>query len=255
MSYVFIDDSNLWISGQTAAARKLRNVKKDPRFRIDYGKLLLMVKKERKLARAFLSGSMPPPYDTIWKAIEDKFKLKLFERSHGKEKKVDNELSCQMMETLYKELPKNEEDAVFIVVTGDSDLMPAIKRVLNEKVRIELWSWKHSVSSEFTALPTTDPNFTASFLDDVPHKDFSSINYMYKEINNKDVDLEHALQCTDVPKGETQVQDIAEYFENKNLVFYIWRDNFQDEGLIIEFPDINPDEVLDMISDDFRYNI
>ena len=56
---VFVDDSNLWIEGKKAHAQKLKlqDVDKDPRFRVDLGRLLDVVVGGRLIFEAYLFGS------------------------------------------------------------------------------------------------------------------------------------------------------------------------------------------------------
>ena len=70
--YVFIDDSNLWIPGQKATAKKLKDADTDPRFRVDLGRFMTLVAKDRHVSKAFLYGSKPPPNDTVWNAAREK---------------------------------------------------------------------------------------------------------------------------------------------------------------------------------------
>lgn len=62
--YVFVDHSNLWIEGQKA--QKVKDVDHDPRYRVDLGKFLTIITKNRQLSKAFLYGSVPPPNDSVW---------------------------------------------------------------------------------------------------------------------------------------------------------------------------------------------
>ena len=260
-----MDYSNIQIGAQTAIAQGLINAtnNEDRRVQIDCGKLIYMANNHSRFHKVFITGSkMPQPNDSIWKIEKNRLEVKLLSESLGKEKEVDTELTCQVMETLHELEKKGEENVgnvVFQVFSGDRDFKPPIKRVLERNIiRVELWSWNHSMSSRYTALSKMYPKFTTHLLDHLPHREFSSIDYMYKAKKRKRIDTEHALQCTDVPKGEAALKKVAEYFEQKNLLFYIRSYDFPEEDkqeLIIEFPDISPDDVLGMISSDFKYHI
>lgn len=53
--YIFVDHSNLWIAGQTAQAKKLKDADSDSRYRVDLGKFLHLLVRDRHLSKAFLS--------------------------------------------------------------------------------------------------------------------------------------------------------------------------------------------------------
>lgn len=107
--YIFVDNSNLFIAGQTVHGQKLVDTDKDPRFRVDMGNLFTMLVKDRTTSGAFLYGSIPPPNDSIWKAArENNFEVKVFERSEGgHEKEVDVAMGCDITE-------QNKEERHFL---------------------------------------------------------------------------------------------------------------------------------------------
>ena len=56
--------------------------------------------------------------------------------------------------------------------------------------------------------------------------------------NSEDINSDHAIQCTNIPRGKSPSKKIAEYFDMKNLFFYIRAYDFLEENkqdLIIEF--------------------
>lgn len=100
--FVFVDDSNLWIAGQKAHAQKLQDANKDPRCRIDLGRLLQLVVGKRIVIQAYLYGSRPPPNDTVWTAATQKnFMVEIFERAggvvQGREKEVDHAMTGKIV--------------------------------------------------------------------------------------------------------------------------------------------------------------
>lgn len=99
----FVDDSNIWIEAQKFAASgnshmpKLTDSDRDPRLRIDVGSLIDTLRNGRSQGPSFLYGSRPPPNDSVWKAFEkDKFQTKIYDRTHGKEKEVDNSMATDL---------------------------------------------------------------------------------------------------------------------------------------------------------------
>lgn len=165
--YVFVDNSNVWIAGQTVQARtlNLEDTDKDSSFRVDLGKVLKLLAKGRPISKAILYGSYPPRNDSYWDAAErENFEVKTFERRWGHEKKVDGAMIADIVNFLHKYCTK--ESAVFIIVTGDSDFRPAIEIVLGEEVPVELWSWGHAMAAEYRRLARTSHGlFTVNELD------------------------------------------------------------------------------------------
>ena len=37
-------------------------------------------------------------------------------------------------------------DVMFVIVTGDRDMKPAVTRVLDAGIHVELWAWKKAIS-------------------------------------------------------------------------------------------------------------
>ena len=204
--YVFIDDSNLWIEGQKAQGRKLKDTDIDPRYRTDLGRFLNMVlhkdKKERSINKAYLYGSIPPPNDTLWNAARKKnFEVKTFQRSiSGKEKKVDVAMATDITDVaIEKKYSDSERETVFIVVTGDKDLITPIELAMkkSELISVELWAWDFSMAREFRQLANKEERLTVRKLDDV------ELTFSYKEFKStrasNDIDATKAVVFTDVP--------------------------------------------------------
>lgn len=63
--FIFWDNSNIHISG----LRVMEQVEPDkPRelFRTNFNNLLQLVKKDRNIEKIYLSGSVPPPSNSVW---------------------------------------------------------------------------------------------------------------------------------------------------------------------------------------------
>src|SRR5688572_10343250 len=66
--YVFIDNSNVFIQGKKAMA--MRELVQEHLVRIDYGRLVEMIQRNRNMGSVpFVAGSTPPPEDTIWRYL------------------------------------------------------------------------------------------------------------------------------------------------------------------------------------------
>ena len=244
--YVFIDDSNLWIEGQKARAKKLVDADNDPRFRVDLGKFLNLVAKDYHISKAFLYGSVPPPNDTVWKAAREKnYDVKTFQRSgSGREKEVDVAMASDIIQELYQ--TESTVNVTFIVVTGDRDLKPPIKKTLEKTVPVELWSWENSMALEFRRMANNNPLFTAKKLDDVQDK-FGYTAYMSSR-KKMDIDPGHAIVYKDVPKGKRFQYKMANHIARLLRIFYftsIEKEETQD--IIVEFPHSKPDVVFQQL--------
>ncbi|KAK3363945.1 hypothetical protein B0T25DRAFT_562919 [Lasiosphaeria hispida] len=114
----------------------------------------------------FLYGSRPPPNDSVWKAFEtNKVKTNIHDHTHGgKEKDVNNSMSVDMavkavelqVEAEFRakhfsdlKAAEKKNKTIFIVITGDCNIMPAVKRVLDCNIRVELWGWKSGISQVY----------------------------------------------------------------------------------------------------------
>ncbi|EXJ55428.1 hypothetical protein A1O7_08355 [Cladophialophora yegresii CBS 114405] len=179
--YFFVDDSNIWIEAQKFAASgnsrmpKLTDSDSDPRLRIDVGKLIDMLRKDRSQGASFLYGSRPPPNDSVWNAFEKyKFKTKIYDRARGKEKEVDNSMATDLSHAATDLSVRAEYDVkfkqqkantIFVAITGDRDLLPPIKRVLESDIRVEVWAWKSGISTEYLKLNSEDGLLSVFYLD------------------------------------------------------------------------------------------
>lgn len=245
--YVFIDDSNLWIMGQRAHAKKLEGVNIDPRFRVDLGRLLNLITKNCNLSGAFLYGSTPPPNDSVWDAARAKnFEVKIFERSNsGHEKEVDAAMISDITEHLcrIKYGMSGFHDILFILVTGDRDYKYTIEKCLRENVYVELWSWEDSMAVQYKRLANSEKLFTTKKLNDFEDQ-FSYTAYISTR-DKKDIDPAHAIVYRNVPKKRKIEHQLAEHIARLSLIFYITRIDKEDScDLIIEFTETNPHKIL-----------
>ena len=145
--WIFADNSNMWIEAMKHAGKKFEGCEKDPRVRIDVGRLMRAVAGEREVKKATMYGSEPPPNDSVWnKMRERKWCVEIKERSAvtGKEKEVDSQLVADVTE-LACTTPLALQGTI-IILSGDRDMCPAIKSVLKESSRwkAEMYMWKNA---------------------------------------------------------------------------------------------------------------
>jgi len=241
--YIFIDDSNLWIAGQKARAKKLVDTDKDSRFRVDLGRFMNLVAKERLITKAFLYGSVPPPNDTVWKAAKERnYDVKTFKRSgSGREKEVHVAMASDIIEELHE--LESTDDVTFILVTGDRDFKPTIMKVLSKKVSVELWSWIDSMALEFRRLANSNTLFTAKSLDEV--QQMFGYTALWSTHEKNDIDAAHAIVYKNVPRGKRFLRELAAHLARLLRLFYVTSINHNGTcDVIVEFPKSKPEVVL-----------
>ncbi|KAG7289887.1 hypothetical protein NEMBOFW57_006264 [Staphylotrichum longicolle] len=259
---IFVDDSNVWIEAQKFAASgnshmpKLQDSDRDPRLRIDIGRLVERLRGNRTQGPSFLYGSRPPPNDSVWKAFEkNKFETNIYDRAFGgKEKEVDNSMSVDMAakatelrieaEFMAKHFgdPKATEKrnkTTFVVITGDRDMMPAVKRVLEFKIRVELWGWKSGISQAYLDLAAFNSLLSVHLLDSI-FKDICFTAYRSTR-KIKSVVGGKTMVLRDV--DESREEAICDRLLQTGQLF--WKTRWDGEAdLCIEFPKVDQIETL-----------
>ncbi|KAK3897041.1 hypothetical protein C8A05DRAFT_48187 [Staphylotrichum tortipilum] len=159
--FVYIDNSNLWIQGQRTYAEKNKlNTSWDPRWRFDAGKVKnvllsgsgLSADEETFDYEISLYGSTPPPVDTVWKAIQaHNIKVRTHPRSSWtrREKEIDSDIIADSVSNATA-ASFNGTRAVFIIVSGDRDLRPAMIKITQMGFHAHLWSWSNGLAKIFT---------------------------------------------------------------------------------------------------------
>ncbi|TPX07077.1 uncharacterized protein E0L32_010972 [Thyridium curvatum] len=258
----FIDDSNIWIEAQKFAASgnshmpKLTDSDRDPRLRIDVGKLIDTLRKDRVQGRSFLYGSRPPPNDSVWKAYEKfRFQTKIYDRSQGgKEKEVDNsmatDLSSEATELSIRaeydpKVMKQKNETVFVAITGDRDMLPAIKKVLKHEIRVELWAWRSGISKDYQRLSYDNSLLSVEFMDGI----FGMISFTNfqstRQNKSNHVDPGQAIVLCEF--GDLSLNDIEHFICDQLLqlgrLFYITRSQTETE-MFVEFPKVENIEAM-----------
>ncbi len=247
--FVFIDDSNLWISGQKAQGAKLQDADKDPRFRVDLGKLLgILTMGADTVSYAFLYGSYPPPNDTVWKAAREKnFNVKTYRRSpNGKEKEIDVTMAADITEMM---CDHGDENSTFVIVTGDRDLKTPVEKALKRRISVHLWSWKQSLSIEYRRLANLDEHLRVFFLDDV-EKHFSFKSYIVDTKRRRKINPKHAIVITNVSSGRRELHRIANSIARLMRLFFVTSRSAPSEDtqdLIIEFPNTRLEVIMGLL--------
>ena len=178
--YIFVDDSNMWIEAKKLASRKLKlKTREDPRIRFDIGKVTDVVAKGREVVRCTLYGSEPPAIDSVWKKIQKCGWKVLTSRKHvitKKEKQVDQQLVADVTE-LASDV--SIQKGTIIIVSGDADVIPAIKAGLRKKWKFEIWMWRSGMSNSLKAMQRENPEFVKVVELDEYHKDITFTNFKF----------------------------------------------------------------------------
>ena len=170
--YVYVDNSNVWIEGKRVAAVEQdmafdiwdahqRNIMA-PDWCYDFGKLLTLVGGMRNgLKKAVLFGSRPPQNDSLWTAAKlSGFEVSIEDRNaQNREKKIDTGVVAAMMgDAMEALLNKQAAETELVLVAGDGDYVPAVKRLQQFRFKVTVCFWDHAsrelqdAASEFVSL-------------------------------------------------------------------------------------------------------
>ncbi|CAI4219743.1 unnamed protein product [Parascedosporium putredinis] len=248
---IFVDDSNTWIEGQKLAASgslhlpKLIDAEQDPRFRLHMDHLVEKLLNNRQKGPSFRYGSQPAPGDTSKKS-RNKYHLetKVFERSHGKEKQVDIAMAADIaflaaeLDTGARYDPRiktQKRRTVFVVVTGDCDLLPSIEGALDRGIRVELWAWSSNLSRKYIALENQHSTLSVRHLDPFA-KEISFLKY---KSTWKTIDPAHAvvLEQKNASLLPSDIEgSITETLKDRHRLFYITKLRSAPQNFAVEFP-------------------
>jgi len=157
---IYVDNSNVYIQGGKATSSGSHQAPvTDTTWRYDIGKLReVLCDNSIHSSDAFAScttvyGSVPPP-EGFWTAMESHYvNIEKLDRSTitGKEKQVDTTMVADITEHAVEDNHKGTRSE-FIIVTGDADLLPAVKRVIGRGYRVHIWSWRSSFAKAYRDL-------------------------------------------------------------------------------------------------------
>lgn len=152
-TYTYIDNSNIYIEGSRLAAVKNRMARNivdamnnqitDFSWQIDYGKLheFLCGRNRNEIGAARLWGS-PPPDDTFWEMVRRKgFDVKTYEKSNGKEKKVDVAIAHRITKDAYTIIDRSSDEIT--LVAGDKDFVPVVSDLVADGFNVQVAFWGH----------------------------------------------------------------------------------------------------------------
>jgi len=129
--HIFVDDQNLFFG--------IVNQHYGAGFRIDFGRLLLNAcrdgtGKPRFISSAYIAGVIPDD-DHFWKVAEARgFTVRRGYLAKNRSKQDDAYLITDLMSTLYEQ----PGPSTIILVAGDADYMPPLKKALEKGWRTEV---------------------------------------------------------------------------------------------------------------------
>ena len=148
--FIFWDNSNIHISGLKAMEQK-EPVQLKELFRTNFKNLFELVRNNREVESAYLSGSIPPPNNALWDYLKNMgINLQLLNKTaEGTEQEsVDMSLQTMMLRTAMDHM---SEPSTIAILTGDGagkqlgeGFLSDLKRIKNLGWNIEVYSWENS---------------------------------------------------------------------------------------------------------------
>lgn len=148
--FIFWDNSNIHISG----LRVMEQVEPDkPRelFRTNFNNLLQLVKKDRNIEKIYLSGSVPPPSNSVWDYLKNMgISVQLLDKTADgvEQESVDMSLQTMMLRTA---IDNAANPSTIAVLTGDGagkqlgeGFLSDLKRIKKLGWNIEVYAWEIS---------------------------------------------------------------------------------------------------------------
>ena len=186
--FIYVDDSNMWIEGKKLAAKQA-NLKcvEDPRLRLDIGKVTDVVASGRDVGWGILYGSEPPPIDSVWKKIRERgWQVVTSKRSSytNKEKQVDHQMVAHITALV---TDRSVAKGKIVLVSGDADVIPAIREGLDRNWSFEIWMWASGISKGLRTLKDENQELLSIYELDCHLEDISFTNFKFnvKQVSSK----------------------------------------------------------------------
>lgn len=165
--YLFVDNSNIFISSKGVADRREGRFARDA-VRLEFERLIQLSLAGRTLAQAFVVGSIPPEHRAVWDRLAEKTGIKpeLYERGglSGGEQGLDQCLQVHMLRALHD----NDHPQIAVLLTGDGagyddgvGFHADIARLHAAGWGIEVLSWEQSCRKSLRTWATTNGCFVS----------------------------------------------------------------------------------------------
>lgn len=182
--FIFWDNSNIHISGLQVMQEKEPDQLQEL-FRTNFNNLFDLVRKNRKVDAAYLSGSIPPPNNSLWDYLKNMgIQLQLLTKSAegGEQESVDMSLQTMMLRAAIDNIGN---PSTIAILTGDGagkqlgeGFLSDLKRIHKMGWNIEVYSWEKSCNRNLKEFAQTNGSFIA--LDDY----YESITFLKEDRYN-----------------------------------------------------------------------
>lgn len=145
--YIFWDNSNIHISGLKVMEQK-EPTQPMELFRTNFNNLFDLVKNNRTVDAAYLSGSIPPPSSSLWNYIKGMgIQLQLLNKTAEgfEQESVDMSLQTMMLRTV---IDHRDNPSTVAILTGDGagkqlgeGFLSDLKRFVDYGWDIEVYAW------------------------------------------------------------------------------------------------------------------
>lgn len=269
---VYLDDSNIWVEGMKLMARQ-RGLggDRDPRWRMHVSRLVAVAASggaatddaaDLVLDSVCLhvygsSGSADGASRAMLQSLRGAgANVHVFERSsRGREKEVDQALTVDLvadatrlsvLAELDEAVARLKAATLMVVLSGDRDMRPAVRRVLSYGIRVRLCAFSSSLAVEYRQLAAEEPLFEVLELDD--HLDAFSYTNFVSTRSADNIDPQHALavRLEDTEHFSSDGADpavvrLCQHLLASRALFYV----SEHEGLlVVEFPHLDLDRAL-----------
>ena len=171
--YGYVDNSNLSFEGMRISAVRrglassiedaVRENVKDYAWTYDFDRLRGLIRSIGvPTATPVLFASQRRQQAPLWRAARMAgFEVVLFNRNGTREKQVDTEIACRMLDDSRQSMKAADGDKA-ILFSGDSDHLPAVRRLASNGITTLVLFWEHATSAELrseTDFMPLDPFF------------------------------------------------------------------------------------------------
>ncbi len=264
---VYVDDSNIWVSGKKMAGQQRGLRDNDPRWRYDLHRLLRVAvgDVEEQAVRVNVYGSRHRQdggaSDAMLNSLAGyRVNVRVFDRSaRGWEKEVDQALSVDLVADATRldaavefgldGAAERKANTLFVVLSGDLDMRPAIQQVLSYGMRVRVCSFQESLAVEYRQLATGSHLFELMLLDshvgDFGFTNFRSTNRVFDSAHALTIRLPEPGSVGDnADEQEDAVQQCCRRLLATQALFFFSRPAAADL-LHVEFPDLPLHRALD----------
>lgn len=155
-TFLFIDNSNIFIEGQKAYSIHLwQHPPFDPRFRMNIKNLIQTVGYDT-VQKLYIYGSatVKAAHQAVARQLEELgIECKVFsadrKRQH-REKMVDVQLAQDMRALIFSE--DRPKDGTIILMSGDADFVPVVQEGLKHGWKFQIFGWKDSVAGAYVRM-------------------------------------------------------------------------------------------------------